>query len=95
MDEAHRSIFKKYQAIFDYFDAHLVGLTATPKAEIDKNTYGIFDLREGDPTYGYELSQALEPVFTGRGCRRTHVQAVDQLKPIQGPSRGKSRRLTG
>ena len=60
VDEAHRSIYKKYQAIFDYFDAHLVGLTATPKAEIDKNTYGIFDLREGDPTYGYELSQAVE-----------------------------------
>ena len=38
VDEAHRSIYKKYQAIFDYFDAHLVGLTATPKAEIDKNT---------------------------------------------------------
>ncbi|MBD5155671.1 MAG: DEAD/DEAH box helicase family protein [Oscillibacter sp.] len=60
VDEAHRSIYKKYQTIFDYFDAHLVGLTATPKAEIDKNTYGIFDLREGDPTYGYELSQAVE-----------------------------------
>jgi type I restriction enzyme R subunit len=60
VDEAHRSIYKKYQAIFDYFDAHLIGLTATPKAEIDKNTYGIFDLREGDPTYGYELSQAVE-----------------------------------
>ena len=60
VDEAHRSVYKKYQAIFDYFDAHLVGLTATPKAEIDKNTYGIFDLREGDPTYGYELSQAVE-----------------------------------
>lgn len=60
VDEAHRSIYKKYQAIFDYFDAHMVGLTATPKAEIDKNTYGIFDLREGDPTYGYEFSQAVE-----------------------------------
>lgn len=60
VDEAHRSVYRKYQAIFDYFDAHLVGLTATPKAEIDKNTYGIFDLREGDPTYGYELSQAVE-----------------------------------
>lgn len=60
VDEAHRSIYRKYRAIFDYFDAHLVGLTATPRAEIDKNTYGIFDLREGDPTYGYELSQAVE-----------------------------------
>ncbi len=33
IDEAHRSVFQKYRAIFDYFDALLVGLTATPKDE--------------------------------------------------------------
>ncbi|MCI9283844.1 MAG: DEAD/DEAH box helicase family protein [Lachnospiraceae bacterium] len=60
IDEAHRSIYKKYQDIFNYFDALLVGLTATPKDEIDKNTYGIFDLESGVPTYGYELSQAVQ-----------------------------------
>lgn len=43
-DEAHRSIYNKYKEIFNYFDAPLVGLTATPKDEIDKNTYEIFDL---------------------------------------------------
>lgn len=58
-DEAHRSIYNKYKDIFTYFDAHLVGLTATPKDEIDKNTYGIFDLENGVPTYGYELAQAV------------------------------------
>ena len=58
-DEAHRSIYNKYKDIFTYFDAHLIGLTATPKDEIDKNTYGIFDLENGIPTYGYELSQAV------------------------------------
>ncbi len=58
-DEAHRSIYNKYKDIFDYFDAPLVGLTATPKDEIDKNTYGIFDLESGVPTYGYELAQAV------------------------------------
>lgn len=58
-DEAHRSIYNKYQDIFNYFDAPLVGLTATPKDEIDKNTYEIFELRSGDPTYGYELAQAV------------------------------------
>lgn len=46
--------------IFNYFDAPLVGLTATPKDEIDKNTYGIFDLENGVPTYGYELAQAIK-----------------------------------
>lgn len=59
-DEAHRSIYNKYKDIFTYFDAPLVGLTATPKDEIDKNTYNIFELENGVPTYGYELAQAVK-----------------------------------
>ena len=59
-DEAHRSIYNKYQDIFNYFDAPLVGLTATPKDEIDKNTYEVFELENGVPTYGYELAQAVK-----------------------------------
>ena len=59
-DEAHRSIYNKYKDIFTYFDALLVGLTATPKDEIDKNTYNIFELENGVPTYGYELAQAVK-----------------------------------
>ena len=59
-DEAHRSIYNKYRDIFNYFDAPLVGLTATPKDEIDKNTYEIFELANGMPTYGYELAQAVK-----------------------------------
>ncbi|MBQ8539255.1 MAG: DEAD/DEAH box helicase family protein [Ruminococcus sp.] len=59
-DEAHRSIYNKYKEIFNYFDAPLVGLTATPKDEIDKNTYEIFELENGVPTYGYELAQAVK-----------------------------------
>ena len=59
-DEAHRSVYNKYRDIFNYFDAPLVGLTATPKDEIDKNTYEIFQLEDGVPTYGYELAQAVK-----------------------------------
>ena len=59
-DEAHRSIYNKYKDIFAYFDAPLVGLTATPKDEIDKNTYGVFELENGVPTYGYDLAQAVK-----------------------------------
>ena len=59
-DEAHRSIYNKYRDIFTYFDAPLVGLTATPKDEIDKNTYEIFELNSGEPTYGYDLAQAVK-----------------------------------
>ena len=58
-DEVHRSIYRKYQEIFDYFDAMLLGMTATPKNEIDKNTYGIFDLERGVPTFAYELEEAV------------------------------------
>ena len=63
VDESHRSIYKKFKAIFDYFDAYLLGLTATPKDEIDKNTYSIFDLENGVPTYAYELEKAVEDGF--------------------------------
>ncbi|MDD4127536.1 MAG: DEAD/DEAH box helicase family protein, partial [Methanomicrobium sp.] len=60
IDEAHRSIYNKYKDIFTYFDAFLIGLTATPKDEIDRNTYQIFNLPSGIPTYGYELSTAVK-----------------------------------
>lgn len=59
VDEAHRSIYAKYSAIFDYFDSYLVGLTATPKDEIDHNTYGMFQLQRGVPTYAYALEDAI------------------------------------
>ena len=59
-DEAHRSVYNKYRDIFNYFDAPMVGLTATPKDEIDKNTYEIFELENGVPTYGYDLAQAVK-----------------------------------
>ena len=62
-DEAHRSIYNKYKDIFNYFDAPLVGLTATPKDDIDKNTYAVFELENGVPTYGYELAQAVKDGF--------------------------------
>ncbi len=63
VDEAHRSIYNKYREIFEYFDCLLVGLTATPKDEIDKNTYEIFNLESGMPTYGYELAQAVNDKY--------------------------------
>ena len=59
VDEAHRSVYQKYRAIFDYFDSMLVGLTATPKDEIDRNTFSLFNLQDGVPTDVYELSNAV------------------------------------
>lgn len=59
IDESHRSIFKKYRAIFDYFDAILVGLTATPKTDVDHNTYDFFEMESGVPTYAYDYETAV------------------------------------
>ncbi len=63
IDEAHRSVFQKYRAIFEYFDSLLVGLTATPKDEVDRNTYGLFDLENGVPTDAYGLEEAVKDGF--------------------------------
>ncbi|MEZ4864826.1 MAG: DEAD/DEAH box helicase family protein [Caldilineaceae bacterium] len=59
IDEAHRSVYQKFGAIFQYFDGLLIGLTATPKDDVDRNTYGLFDLENGVPTFAYDLDQAI------------------------------------
>jgi len=66
IDEAHRSVFQKYRAILDHFDSLLVGLTATPKDEVDRNTYGLFDLENGVPTDAYSLEEAVRDGFLVR-----------------------------
>ncbi|WP_373532854.1 DEAD/DEAH box helicase family protein [Vampirovibrio sp.] len=63
IDEAHRSIYRKYKAIFDYFDSLLVGLTATPRDESERDTYALFDLETGVPTDAYELDDAVKDGF--------------------------------
>jgi len=63
IDEAHRSVYQKYGAIFDWFDSYLVGLTATPKDEVDHNTYRLFNLEDGVPTDVYRLDQAVDDGF--------------------------------
>jgi len=63
IDEAHRSVYQKYRAIFEYFDAMLVGLTATPKTEVDHNTYGLFGIEDDNPTFAYELNSAVAEGF--------------------------------
>jgi type I restriction enzyme R subunit len=60
IDEAHRSVFGKYTAIFSYFDAFLVGLTATPRDEVEKSTYDLFELESGEPNFAYELEEAVQ-----------------------------------
>jgi type I restriction enzyme R subunit len=59
IDEAHRSVYQKYGAIFEYFDSLLVGLTATPRDEIARDTYRLFNLERGVPTDAYGLQEAV------------------------------------
>lgn len=63
IDEAHRSVYQKYRAIFEYFDSILIGLTATPKKDIDHNTYTLFNIEDDNPTFAYELNQAVQDKF--------------------------------
>ena len=63
IDEAHRSVYRKYRAIFEYFDSLLVGLTATPRDEIDRDTYSLFELERGVPTDAYDLEYAVADGF--------------------------------
>ncbi len=63
IDEAHRSVYQKYRGIFTWFDSLLVGLTATPKDEIDHNTYRLFGLEDGIPTDAYSLTDAVRDGF--------------------------------
>lgn len=63
IDEAHRSVFGKYGAIFHYFDSLLVGLTATPRDQVDKSTYDLLELEGGQPNFSYELTEAVTDGF--------------------------------
>lgn len=60
IDEAHRSIYKKYQTIFEYFDGLTIGLTATPRNDVDKNTYRFFEIENDVPTFAYEYDKAVQ-----------------------------------
>lgn len=80
IDEAHRSVYQKYGEIFRYFDSLLVGLTATPREEVDKNTYDLFELEPGVPTDAYELQTAVDDGF----LVPPRVQQVDLKFPREG-----------
>ncbi|PTA68606.1 hypothetical protein C8263_07390 [Deinococcus arcticus] len=73
VDEAHRSVYRKFGAIFAYFDAYLLGLTATPKDEVDRNTYRLFHMEDGVPLFSYGLEEAVNDGYLvpPRGRDRT------------------------
>jgi type I restriction enzyme R subunit len=80
IDEAHRSVYQRYKAIFQYFDSLLFGLTATPREQVDRNTYELFDLEQGVPTDAYELEKAVSDGY----LVPPRVQQVDLRFPREG-----------
>ena len=82
IDEAHRSIFGKYGAVFNYFDALLVGLTATPRKEIDKSTYDVLELEDDEPNYEYDLETAVADKYLVkyRGFKRGSIILKEGIK---------------
>ena len=82
IDEAHRSIFNRYGSIFNYFDSFLIGLTATPRNEVDSNTYHIFGCEAGIPNYDYSLEQAIQDHYLVgyHVINRTSVLLRDGIK---------------
>lgn len=63
VDECHRSVYNKYGAIFNYFDSLLLGLTATPREQVDSSTYELFNLPKGEPTFSYDYETAVKEGF--------------------------------
>lgn len=85
IDEAHRSIFNRYGSIFRYFDSLLVGLTATPKDEVDANTYSLFGCESGVPDSDYSLEDAInEHYLVGyRVINRTSLLISEGIDPAK------------
>ena len=63
VDECHRSVYNKYRAIFNYFDSLVLGLTATPREQVDSSTYELFELPKGEPTFSYDYETAVKEGF--------------------------------
>ncbi len=76
IDEAHRSLFNKYAEIFDYFDAMMIGLTATPRNDIHKSTYRVFNLDDEAPNYEYDVIKGVKDGFL------TYYRALDRTPDI-------------
>jgi type I restriction enzyme R subunit len=83
IDECHRSIYNLWKQVLDYFDAFLIGLTATP----DKRTFGFFN-ENIVAEYTYEQSVAdgvnvgydvytIETEITEKGAELKAQQWVD------------------
>lgn len=84
-DEAHRSLFKRFTEVIEYFDARMIGLTATPASFIDRDTFRLFGCDANVPTFLYDYPQAVREKFlvdfslyqAHTGFQRKGIKGVD------------------
>jgi type I restriction enzyme R subunit len=84
-DEAHRSLFKRFTEVIEYFDARMIGLTATPASFIDRDTFRLFGCNANAPTFLYDYPQAVREGFlvdfslyqAQTGFQRKGIKGVD------------------
>ena len=84
-DEAHRSLFKRFTEVIEYFDARMIGLTATPANFIDRDTFRLFGCDANAPTFLYDYPQAVKEGFlvdfslyqAQTGFQRKGIKGVD------------------
>lgn len=82
-DESHRSIYDKWEAVISYFDALLLGLTATPADYLARNTFLFFGCADNVPTFAYEYDQAVIEGYLVP-FRAHHAQTRFQIEGIHG-----------
>jgi len=62
-DECHRSIYGAWQTALTHFDALHIGLTATPSAYIERNTFQFYQCRDGQPDFAFPIQEAFKEGF--------------------------------
>lgn len=95
-DEAHRSIFNRFNEVLEYFDARMIGLTATPANFIDRDTFRVFGCANQTPTFLYTFEQAVadkrlvnfrlyqaQTQFQREGIKGAKLSEEDQASLIQ------------
>lgn len=59
-DECHRSIYCAWQTALTHFDAFHIGLTATPAAYIERNTFHFYQCKDGEPDFTLPILRAFQ-----------------------------------
>jgi type I restriction enzyme, R subunit len=78
-DESHRSIYGAWQTALTHFDAMHIGLTATPAAYIERNTYTFYQCKDGEPDFSYPIQEAFKTTWSllDEEDRRRRLQDFD------------------